>query len=503
MAGRVELDVRIGGETKRRTPGRLGEEGPFRVLVLGDFSARRGREGALLKPPLSERRPIPVDADSFDGVMARLSPALELGVEGGPPSLVEFRELADFHPDALFRRLETFRRLRDLRGELLDPPRAGHAAAELRRLLPVLFEQAEPARISSDSTGDTPSEADAETLDRLLGSRPGARREASADPVSEFVRRLALSAAQGEPAREATPARSVFLSAVDEAAGALMRNVLHDPAFQALEAAWRSLYRLVTSLETGEGLSVHLLDATRGELAADLGEVAGDLRTSGLHRLLVEGEAGGAGWSVLVGDYAFGSEDLGLLGAMGALGARAGGPFLAAAQASLLGCASPAGLSDPGRWVPQDAAWGELRRSEAAPWLGLALPRVLLRLPYGPKTDPVEAFAFDEAGSRLDHEAFLWGNPAFPVALLLAEAYQNPSTVGGGEVEDLPAYTYDEDGESRMLPCAEVWLGERSAEALLARGLLPLMSRRDRNAARAPWLHSLADPPRALAARRG
>lgn len=92
------------------------------------------------------------------------------------------------------------------------------------------------------------------------------------------------------------------------------------------------------------------------------------------------------------------------------------------------------------------------------------MPRVLLRLPYGRAADPVEAFDFEELSPERRHEEYLWGNPAFACALLLAQAY----AAGGWamppgdylEVADLPAHTYREAGESVLQACAEVYLSE-------------------------------------------
>jgi type VI secretion system protein ImpC len=126
--------------------------------------------------------------------------------------------------------------------------------------------------------------------------------------------------------------------------------------FQALEAAWRSLHMLVTSLETGEHLSLHLLDITKEELLADLSEAGGNLQSSYLYRQLVEQNVdafGGEPWSLLVGNYTFGSslEDVSLLAALGILASHAGGPFLASADTLLLGCRSLVDSPDPHDWV--------------------------------------------------------------------------------------------------------------------------------------------------------
>lgn len=147
--------------------------------------------------------------------------------------------------------------------------------------------------------------------------------------------------------------------------------------------------------------------------------------------------------------------------------------------------------------------WLALRRCEIAPWLGLALPRVLLRLPYGKKTEPVEAFAFEEMPGGRDPETYLWGNPALVCARLIAAAFaENGWNFNPGDVLELdncPAHVYEEAGERAMQPAAEVLLGERAMLDILARGPMPLLGHRQRNTVRLARFQSLADPPAALA----
>ena len=155
------------------------------------------------------------------------------------------------------------------------------------------------------------------------------------------------------------------------------------------------------------------------------------------------------------------------------------------------------------RWRPKRSGAGDHCAAVlGASWLGLALPRILLRNPYGKRTDPVEAFDFEEIADVHEHEAFLWGNPAFACAQLLGAAFEEQGwSLQPGErleIDDLPAYTYQEDGESRLLPCAELCLTERAAEAILERGLMPLMSYKNRDAVRLARFQSLAFPPAPL-----
>ena len=308
-----------------------------------------------------------------------------------------------------------------------------------------------------------------------------------------------------------------LLALVDEVVAEQMRSLLHNPAFQALEGAWREVGFLVRRLETDEHLQIYLLDLSKGELTEQL-NAAGDLRRTALYRLLIEqsvGTAGGQPWSVLLGRYTFEPTlaETSLLVQLSRLAAAAGAPFLAAASDRCLGCASLAQTPDENDWAlsptPEAiASWDDLRRRPDAAWLGLAVPRCLLRLPYGKDSDPVERFEFEEmpaAEADRGHESYLWGNPAVVCVCLLAEAFQQRGwTFRPGmltEVDGLPLHVYQQEGEGRIQPCAEVWLTERTAAAILARGLMPLVSIQGRDAIRMAAFQSLASPSRPLAGR--
>ena len=85
----------------------------------------------------------------------------------------------------------------------------------------------------------------------------------------------------------------------------------------------------------------------------------------------------------------------------------------------------------------------------------------------------------------------------------LVPTYVAPTFAGSAKGVERTTDTYEEDGQAKLKPCAEVCLGERAAEAILGRGLMPLQSYRDRNAVRVTRFQSIADPPTALAGRWG
>jgi type VI secretion system protein ImpC len=446
--------------------------GRLRILFMGDFSGRDARRANEPAPDLARRPLLRVDLDGFDHVMRKVAPSLVLApdMEGSlqpdnpPPNALTFQALEDFHPDQLCQRLEVFAGFRALRARLLDPSTFAVTAAAL-----------EPPSLPAAPVTTTD-----DTLERLLGGRRGSSPPAAIDDLLRQVVAPHISAAP-----DARQPRLV--AAIDEAAAHHMRTLLHAPAFQRLESSWRALHRLVTSVE--DPARLFMLDVSRAELSADL---AGGPDGSGLHRRLSDGQEP---WSLVVLDESFGpgADDLTLLAALGAVAAQVGVSILAGADPRL----------DWGALDGEAAArWLRLRQSPQAGAIGLALPRWLLRLPYGPKTDPIEAFPFDEVGAMRAHEHYLWGNPAFACALLAAAAFRE----GGAamqlgdvlEVDDLPAHSYREDGEAHLQPCAEIFMPERTSVALLDRGLMPLVSARDRNSARLIRFQSIADPPAPL-----
>jgi type VI secretion system protein ImpC len=504
MAGRVEFEF----ATKTQPVYRAQRAGPMRILVLGDFGGRANRGVLEHGAGLAERPLTSIDVDNFETTLFRFAPRLHLpaGQEDGSGMVVEFKCLEDFHPDTLFDRLELFQGLRRQRAQLADPATFPQAAAELKRSAGAPLD-----RRPDEESNEPPPEDDSNTLERLLGKRPAVSSRPGPAPAARLdldgiIRRIV------EPhiVPGADPQQAQFVSAVDAGIGDQMRALIHHDAFQELEAIWRSVHDLVTGVETGEDLQLFLLDVSKEELAADVAAAGEYPQESGLHRSVVERDAqtpGGQPWSLLVGSYTFGPgpEEIGLLEALGRFASGAGAPFLAAADPAILGCDSLTDFPDPRDWRPaQEHAerWLALRKSPAAAWLGLVLPRLLLRLPYGAGGEEIDRFNFEELEARPDHGAFLWGNGAFGCARLIAQAFlERGWSMDPGDfldVDGLPAYVYNDGDERKLKPCAEVLLSERAGTAILEHGIMPLLSYRDRNAARLLRFQSVAAPSTAL-----
>jgi type VI secretion system protein ImpC len=136
--------------------------------------------------------------------------------------------------------------------------------------------------------------------------------------------------------------------------------------------------------------------------------------------------------------------------------------------------------------------------------VGLAIPRFLLRLPYGKETDPIESFPFEEMPGEPAHEDYLWGNPAFVCALLLAQSFSESGwdlhPGQRAELDRLPVHIYQHEGVSEVKPCAEALMTVDTADQIMERGLMPLASIKGKDELRLIRFQSIAQPLRALAA---
>ena len=424
-----------------------GDDEPFRLAVLADFS------GAAERRSLSERKPLFVDRDNFEEILAKLRPTVNL-----PAGQITFMEMEDFHPDAIYDRLPVFDALRHLRTRLEEPSTFKEAMREL----------SVPPAPAPPRSGD-------DLIEQLLSEAAAAPQRAKTDDdLQNFIREAVRPYLVERP----DPRAPEMIRQVDEAAGLIMRGIIHQPDFQSLEAIWRTVFTLVRTLETGTDLKIYLYDVTRKELQAEPQAVF-EMFANRSEPLSVIGCA-----------YAIGVDDLPLLRTLARIASRTSAPVLAEGDLSLL---------------DGDAAWLEFRRSPEAKRIGLAIPRILLRLPYGEATIPCEKFSFEEVSGKPDPKRMLWGSPGPFCAMLIAQAFERegwalrPGSVR--DIEDLPVYVYKEDGETLALPCSEVELTEAAAEALADNGFMPVASIRNRDAVRVLRFQSVADPACALPGR--
>ena len=504
-----EINLTTGGD---ETPSATRPETPFLIAIFSDLRGRSIGDRDHSGP--AEHKALLVERDNFDEVLAKLKPEIALRL-GDSLLQLQFSSLDDFHPDQVFQRVAIFARLRKLRARAADPATFPEVAKELGlHLKQSTATSAEPQRHATSAVDAVVSQlATGSLLDSMVEETTAqqdavGQRPRSADALDSFVRRVTGP----HLVASADPRQSEALAMIDRVLTAQMRALLHAPDFQALEAAWRSVYFLVRRVETSAQLKLFLVDISKAELEAEF-KSSQDLSGTGTYRLLVEKSVGTPGadpWALIIGNYEFGptQEDAELVVKLTKIANSADAPFLAAANPHLLGCESLTDAPHPREWtLPPDtkgaAAWAALRALPEAAWAGLALPRFLLRLPYGKKTDPIESFDFEEMTHPPAHEDYLWGNPAFACALLLAQSFSEygwdmrPGT--HSQIDGLPLHLYENDGESELKPCAEALLTEEAAERVMECGSMPLVSMKWQDAVRVVRFQSIAEPLRALA----
>ena len=474
----------------------------FCIALMGDFSGRAHRGERRTRDELSRMKPVRLDADSFDAVIQSFGTRLRLalGADQGRATIeLNPRSLDDLHPDALYDSLPLFAELALLRKRLAQPSTFAAAAATVRQWAAATATAT--AATAEDAAPAAPRRQDAVRTDGglidfvALFGLPALQRPPS--PIDVLIRAVVQPHLQHSVARE-SPDAPALIAAVDQALSVSMRELLHNPDFQALEAAWRSLNFLMRRVETDRTLQLWVYDISAEEFAADLAATDA-LENSGLYQLLVAQPALDAqpatplAW---VGLYSFAltAPHAELLGRAGTVAAHAGAPFIAAiAHPALQG-------ADDSLDSSATQAWQALRDLPAARHLALATPGFLLRQPYGKRSDAIERFAFEELDRRPSQTTLLWGHPAVLAAVLLAQhvraAGADVAPARQLDLDNLPLWQQvDADGGDIAPSCTEGLLTDREVGRLQSLGLIPLLQHRGQDALRFGGFMSLKGEP--------
>jgi type VI secretion system protein ImpC len=286
-----------------------------------------------------------------------------------------------------------------------------------------------------------------------------------------------------------------WIKGIDEKLSSQLREILHHPDLQRLEATWRGLHYLASRTQTGDLLKIRVLNVTRAELSADLDRAAG-AGDGALVRLLVEEEydrPGGEPYGLLVGDYEFGPgpEDVALLEYLSHIAASALAPFVAAASPRMFRLDRWVELARPSLLAQlfegaEYAAWRSFRQSEDSRYVALTLPRVLARAPFGANSRRVEAFDFEEVEDDNPSDPYLWMNAAWAYAACVTRAFaahgwlaRTRGLEGGGKVEGLAVPTRPTDSGDVTRCSTEVAMNDRREYELSNLGFLPLLHTKD------------------------
>jgi type VI secretion system protein ImpC len=304
-----------------------------------------------------------------------------------------------------------------------------------------------------------------------------------------------------------------IIAELDRKLTAQVNAILHKDEFQKLESAWRGLHYLVNNTETDEMLKIRVVNIRKDELHKTLKRYKGtNWDQSPLFKQIYEseyGQFGGEPFGCLVGDYHFDHSpvDVEMLSEMSKISAAAHCPFISGAAPSLMQMDSWQELSNPRDLTkifttPEYASWRSLRDSEEAQYIGLAMPRFLARLPYGPKTNPVDEFAFEEDTVGSDHSKYGWANSAYAMATNITRAFKLygwcsriRGVESGGAVANLPVHTFPTDDGGVDMKCpTEIAVSDRREAELARAGLMPLIHKKNSDFAAFIGAQSLHKP---------
>ncbi|MVW73945.1 type VI secretion system contractile sheath large subunit [Pseudomonas xionganensis] len=339
------------------------------------------------------------------------------------------------------------------------------------------------------------SAADLGILDRIIAETKLTPDDEAYDiakrGVSAFIEELLKPQNDGEPVKKAMVDR--MIAEIDAKLSRQMDEILHNPEFQALESSWRGLKLLVDRTNFRENIKLEILNASKQDLLDDF-EDSPEINQSGLYKHIYTaeyGQFGGQPVGALIANYFFdpSAPDIKTLQYVSSVASMSHAPFIAAAGPKFFGLESFTGLPDLKDLKdhfegPQFAKWQSFREQEDARYVGLTVPRFLLRNPYDPEDNPVKSFVYKEnvAGS---HEHYLWGNTAYTFASRLTDSFAKfrwcPNIIGpqsGGAVEDLPLHHFESMGEIETKIPTEVLVSDRREYELAEEGFIALTMRK-------------------------
>lgn len=347
---------------------------------------------------------------------------------------------------------------------------------------------------SEQQAGAAPAEAS--LLDQLLSEtriKPSEEGyEIAKKGVAAFIAEmLAPTRAKEKVERAAVDA---MIAELDKKLSAQVNEIMHHPDVQKIESSWRSLRFVIDRVDFRENIKVDLLSVDKDTLASDL-EDSPDLTKSGFYRLVYSNEYGvfgGKPYGAMNLNYDFGPgpQDVEMLRKLASVAAMSHVPVLANASPKFFGDESFNNLPTLKDLKsifegPQYARWNGFRDSEDARYVGMCMPRYLLRVPYGEKSVPVKAFNFEEdvVGK---HQNYLWGYASNALLTRIAESFAKyrwaPNIIGpqaGGSVDNLPIHTFESMGELQNKVPTEILLTERREYELSEEGFISLVYRKE------------------------
>jgi len=333
------------------------------------------------------------------------------------------------------------------------------------------------------------------SLDELLKKEFKPKTSNAQEAIERAVKTLAEQALAGVATISDDSIKSIeaIIASIDRKLTEQVNAIIHHADFQGLESSWRGLSFLVNNTETDETLKIRVMNISKKDLSKTISKFKGTAwDQSPLFKKLYEeefGMPGGQPYGTLIGDYYFDQTppDIEILQGVAQIASAGHSPFLAAANPSVLNMDSWQELSNPRDLTKvfqsaEYAGWKSFRESEDSRYVGLTMPRVLARQPYGAKSNPIDDFAFEEETGGADHSKFTWMNAAYAMGVNITRSFKTygwcariRGTESGGIVEGLPVHTFPTDDGGTDMKCpTEIAITDRREAELAKNGFMPL-----------------------------
>lgn len=293
--------------------------------------------------------------------------------------------------------------------------------------------------------------------------------------------------------------------------------VMHHEEFQAVEGLWRGVKSLIDKTDFRQNVKIELLSMSKEDLRQDF-EDSPEIIQSGLYKHTYIDEydtPGGEPIAALISAYEFdaSAQDVALLRNISKVSAAAHMPFIGSAGPKFFlkeSMEDVAAIKDIGNYFDRAEyiKWKSFRDTDDARYIGLVMPRVLGRLPYGPDTVPVRSFNYVEEVKGPDHDKYLWTNASFAFASNMVRSFINNGWCvqirgpqAGGAVQDLPIHLYDLGTGNQVKIPSEVMIPETREFEFANLGFIPLSYYKNRdyacffsaNSSQKPALYDTAD----------
>ncbi len=279
-----------------------------------------------------------------------------------------------------------------------------------------------------------------------------------------------------------------------------MNSILHNETFQKIEGSWRGLQYLIKNTTSINGVKVKILEINWDALAKDLG-FSLDFDQSQIFKKIYNNEfdsPGGEPFGLLIGDYYIshtgrsqdGINHIDTLSAMAKVSAAAFAPFIIAASPNYFELDTFSKMQpwlDLSRTFQQEGyrAVKKLRREEDARFLGVVMPRILMRLPNLFNQKKYNNFVFEE--KVISHKDYVWGNAAYCFASIVAKNYGTSGwfndirgveegNPGKGLVTDLMQQSFDLHRTGLFdMPAVECIVSSNQEKVLAKFGIISLL----------------------------